>query len=53
MIMEPMTQRMNSSGLDVLTDNQHLYCIMPYCDGGELLDVLQRLQKFSEEEARY
>jgi len=39
--------------LDVLTDNQHLYCIMPYCDGGELFDVLERRQKFSEEEARY
>ncbi len=34
-------------------DHTHLYTIMPYVDGGELFDVLEQRQKFSEPEARY
>lgn len=39
--------------LDVLTDNTKLYSIMPFCNGGELFDVLENRTKFTEEEARY
>ena len=39
--------------MDILTDNRNLYCVMPFCDGGELFDVLERRQKFPEDEARY
>ena len=39
--------------LDLLTDDRHLYSIMPYCDGGELFERLDMNEKFSEEEARY
>ena len=37
--------------MDILTDNRNLYCVMPFCNGGELFDVLERRQKFSEDEA--
>lgn len=39
--------------LDLLTDDRHLYSIMPYCDGGELFERLDLNERFSEEEARY
>jgi hypothetical protein len=39
--------------LDLLSDDQHLYLITPYCNGGELFDVLEGKEKFTEEEARY
>lgn len=39
--------------LDLLSDDRHLYSIMPYCDGGELFDRLDLNERFSEEEARY
>ena len=39
--------------LDLLSDDQHLYSIMPYCDGGELFERLDMNEKFSEDEARY
>ena len=39
--------------LDLLSDDRHLYSIMPYCDGGELFDRLDLNEKFSEDEARY
>ena len=38
--------------LDVLTDTRNLYLVMPYFGGGELFDVLQEHDKFSQEEAR-
>jgi hypothetical protein len=39
--------------LDLLSDDRHLYSIMPYCNGGELFERLDSSEKFSEEEARY
>jgi hypothetical protein len=39
--------------LDLLSDDRHLYSIMPYCDGGELFDRLDLNERFSEEEARF
>ena len=39
--------------LDLLSDERNLYSIMPYCDGGELLERLDLNERFSEEEARY
>eukprot|EP00804_Cyclotella_cryptica_P002083 CCRYP_006503-RA/>CCRYP_006503-RA protein AED:0.11 eAED:0.11 QI:231/0.83/0.71/1/0.83/0.71/7/34/1041 len=39
--------------LDSLTDGRNLYCVMPYCSGGELFDVLEKKTRFSEPEARY
>eukprot|EP00592_Proboscia_alata_P022089 CAMPEP_0194420138 /NCGR_PEP_ID=MMETSP0176-20130528/19380_1 /TAXON_ID=216777 /ORGANISM="Proboscia alata, Strain PI-D3" /LENGTH=406 /DNA_ID=CAMNT_0039227549 /DNA_START=1 /DNA_END=1224 /DNA_ORIENTATION=- len=37
---------------DLLFDKQKLYMIFPFCNGGELFDVLKKKDKFSEEEAR-
>jgi len=39
--------------MDLFSDNQNLYSIMPYCAGGELFDVLEQKNRFSEHEARY
>jgi serine/threonine protein kinase len=39
--------------LDLLSDERHLYSIMPYCDGGELFERLDLNERFPEEEARY
>eukprot|EP01083_Nonionella_stella_P000571 1632_1 len=39
--------------MDILSDNRNLYCVMPFCDGGELFDVLGKRHKFPEDEARY
>lgn len=39
--------------LDLLSDDRHLYSVMPYCDGGELFERLDLNERFSEEEARY
>lgn len=39
--------------MDLLSDNRNLYSIMPYCAGGELFEVLERKNRFSEPEARY
>lgn len=39
--------------LDLLTDDRHLYSIMPYCDGGELFERLDMNERFTEPEARY
>ena len=39
--------------LDLLTDDRHLYSIMPYADGGELFERLDMNERFSEPEARY
>jgi serine/threonine protein kinase len=39
--------------LDLLSDERHLYSIMPYCNGGELFELLNVNDRFSEAEARY
>ena len=39
--------------LDLLTDDRHLYSVMPYCDGGELFERLDLNERFPEAEARY
>jgi serine/threonine protein kinase len=39
--------------LDLLSDDRHLYSVMPYCDGGELFERLDLNERFTEEEARY
>lgn len=39
--------------LDLLSDDRHLYSIMPYCDGGELFERLDLNERFSEGESRY
>mmetsp|Transcript_26463 Transcript_26463/g.39658 ORF Transcript_26463/g.39658 Transcript_26463/m.39658 type:complete len:463 (-) Transcript_26463:174-1562(-) len=39
--------------LGVYYDNTNIYNIMPYVDGGELFDVLDNRQRFTEPEARY
>ena len=39
--------------LDLLSDDRHLYSIMPYCDGGELFERLDLNERFTEQEARY
>jgi len=39
--------------LDLLSDDRHLYSVMPFCDGGELFERLDLNERFSEEEARY
>jgi serine/threonine protein kinase len=41
------------TALDLFTDHKNLYSIMPYCSGGELFDVLERKNRFTELEARY
>jgi hypothetical protein len=39
--------------MDLLSDDQHIFSVMPFCDGGELFERLDMEEKFSEEEARY
>jgi len=39
--------------MDLLTDDQYLYSVMPFCDGGELFEVLDMNEKFTEDEARH
>lgn len=39
--------------MDILSDDRNLYSVMPYCSGGELFDVLEKKNRFSEPEARY
>jgi len=39
--------------LDLLSDDENLYSITPYCMGGRLLDLLENKSRFSEPEARY
>ena len=36
--------------LDLLSDERNLYSIMPYADGGELFEVLDTKERFTEEE---
>lgn len=39
--------------LDILSDDGHLYSVMPYCNGGELFEWLDQHEKFPEAQARY
>lgn len=39
--------------LDLLSDDENLYSITPFCKGGRLLDILENKSRFSEPEARY
>eukprot|EP00985_Skeletonema_marinoi_P005685 scaffold2468_cov133-Skeletonema_marinoi.AAC.7 len=39
--------------LDILSDDQYLYTVMPYCEGGRLLDRIEGKNRFAEPEARY
>lgn len=39
--------------IEVLNDGDYLYSIMPYCNGGELFNMLDDRNRFSEPEARY
>jgi serine/threonine protein kinase len=39
--------------LELLSDDEYLYSITPFCTGGRLLDVLENKSRFSEPEARY
>ena len=39
--------------IDILLDDHHLYSVMPYCEGGRLLDRIEGKNRFSEAEARY
>lgn len=39
--------------LDLLSDERHLYSVMPYCNGGELFELLDMNERFTEPEARY
>ena len=41
------------TAVDSLTDGRNLYCVMPYCSGGELFDLLEKRTKFPEAEARF
>mmetsp|Transcript_16597 Transcript_16597/g.24630 ORF Transcript_16597/g.24630 Transcript_16597/m.24630 type:complete len:324 (+) Transcript_16597:332-1303(+) len=38
---------------DLLADDQHLYSIMPYCDGNDLFHMLEDKKRFGEDECRY
>jgi serine/threonine protein kinase len=39
--------------LDLLSDEKYLYSIMPFCNGGELFELLNMNDRFTEAEARY
>ena len=39
--------------VDVLSDERHVYLITPYCDGGDLLSVLESRGRLEESVARY
>ena len=39
--------------LDYLYDHQNVYTIIPYCNGGEIFDRLDRRRRFTEDESRH
>lgn len=39
--------------MDLLSDDRYLYSVMPFCNGGELFEVLDMNEKFTENEARH
>ncbi|CAB9513045.1 activated protein kinase catalytic subunit alpha-1 [Seminavis robusta] len=51
------TQAMERTGVmvpqDWLQDEHYCYLIMPYCNGGELFDLVGNSGRFSEDEARH
>lgn len=53
----PMTSSHEESNimmpLDLLSDDENLYSITPFCTGGRLLDHVESKNRFSEPEARY
>ncbi|KAL7546407.1 hypothetical protein ACHAWF_009742 [Thalassiosira exigua] len=52
-ILQNMMESHIMMPMDLLSDDRNLYSIMPYCTGGELFDVLEKKNRFSEPEARY
>lgn len=42
------------TSLDILSDDKFLYVVMPFCDGGELFDLLfEKKQPYTAQEARF
>ena len=39
--------------LDVLSDEEFLYSVMPFCDGSELFDLVDNRKRFTEGKCRY
>mmetsp|Transcript_22120 Transcript_22120/g.52266 ORF Transcript_22120/g.52266 Transcript_22120/m.52266 type:complete len:535 (+) Transcript_22120:125-1729(+) len=39
--------------LDLLNDDRNLFSVMPYCSGGELFELLEKKNRFTEAEARF
>lgn len=39
--------------LDLLSDERYLYSITPFCSGGELFELLDMNERFTENESRY
>mmetsp|Transcript_52924 Transcript_52924/g.78901 ORF Transcript_52924/g.78901 Transcript_52924/m.78901 type:complete len:113 (-) Transcript_52924:28-366(-) len=39
--------------IDILSDADYLYIVMPYCEGGGLSDVLANKGRFDETQTRY
>lgn len=39
--------------LDCLYDHQNVYTVLPYCNGGELFDLLDTRRRFTEDESRH
>mmetsp|Transcript_20020 Transcript_20020/g.30105 ORF Transcript_20020/g.30105 Transcript_20020/m.30105 type:complete len:432 (+) Transcript_20020:175-1470(+) len=39
--------------MDLLSDDRYLYSVMPFCNGGELFEMLDMNEKFTEDEARH
>jgi serine/threonine protein kinase len=57
-IIQAMMEHHVMTYIDILSDDKFLYLVMPYCDGGEMFDILDRRREttgttFSEDEARY
>jgi len=52
-VIEGMMEHHVMTSLDVLSDDTDLYLVMPFCNGGELFDVLEERRAFPETEARF
>ena len=37
----------------VMSNETHMYIVMPYCDGGDLCERVAEQMRFSEDESRY
>lgn len=53
MAIQGMMEHHVMTSLDVLSDDTELYLVMPFCNGGELFDVLEERKSFPESEARF